>query len=113
MGYLGEFEQLILFALLQLGDDAYGVAIREIIEERTGKTVSAGAIYTALGRLEERGLVRSRAEAAGAARRGRMGRPRKFYRLRREGARALKESYATIQSMAGGLIPKLTDLAEG
>lgn len=110
MGYLGEFEQLILFALLQLGDDAYGVAIRELIEERTGKVVSAGAIYTALGRLEERGLVRSRAEGP---RQGRMGRPRKYYRLRREGARALKESYATIQSMAGGLIPKLTKLVEG
>ncbi|MGH7576202.1 MAG: PadR family transcriptional regulator [Longimicrobiales bacterium] len=110
MGYLGEFEQLILFALLQLGDDAYGVAIREVIEERTGKTVSAGAIYTALGRLEERGLVRSRGEAP---RKGRMGRPRKYYSLRREGARALKESYATIQSMAGGLIPRLTELVEG
>ena len=109
MGYLGEFEQLILFALLQLGDDAYGVAIREVIEERTGKTLSAGAIYTALGRLEERGLVRSRGETA---RNGRMGRPRKYYALRREGARELKESYATIQSMAGGLIPRLTELAE-
>src|SRR5688500_12705065 len=109
MSYLGEFEQLILFALLQLGDDAYGVAIRELIEERTGRTVSAGAIYTALGRLEERGLVRSRTEAP----EGRMGRPRKYYELRREGARALKESYSTIQSMSGGVIPKLTKLAEG
>ena len=109
-GYLGEFEQLILFSVLQLGDDAYGVAIRETIEERTGRTVSAGAIYTALGRLEERGFVSSRTEAP---RDGRPGRPRKFYRLRREGARSLKASYATIQSMAGGLIGKLTELAEG
>lgn len=110
MAYLGEFEQLILFALLQLGEDGYGVAIREVIEARTGKAVSAGAIYTALGRMEERGFVRSRVETPGE---GRMGRPRKFYRLRPEGARALKEAYATIQSMAGGLIPKLTELAEG
>jgi PadR family transcriptional regulator PadR len=109
MSYLGEFEQLILFALLQLGDDAYGVAVRELIEERTGRAVSAGAIYTALGRLEERGLVRSRTEAP----EGRMGRPRTYYELRREGARALKESYSTIQSMSGGVIPKLTKLAEG
>ena len=108
MGYLGEFEQLILFALLQLGDEAYGVAIREVIEERTGKTLSAGAIYTALGRLEERGLVRSRTETPA----GRMGRPRKYYALRPEGARELNESYTTIQSMAGGLIPKLTELVE-
>ena len=109
MSYLGEFEQLILFALLRLGDDAYGVAIRELIEERTGKAVSAGSIYTALGRLEERGLVRSRTEASS---KGRMGRPRKYYVLRREGARALNESYATIQSMAGGMIPRLTELVE-
>lgn len=110
MGYLGEFEQLILFALLQLGDDAYGVTVREVIEERTGKAVSAGAIYTALGRLEERGLVRSHGEPSV---KGRMGRPRKYYRLRPDGARALKDSYTTIQAMAGGLIPKLNRLAEG
>ncbi len=109
MGYLGEFEQLILFALLQLGDEAYGVTIRETIEERTGRVVSAGAIYTALGRLEDRGMVVSRRESP----QGRAGRPRKYYGLRPEGARALKDSYATIQSMAGGLIPKLTELAEG
>jgi DNA-binding PadR family transcriptional regulator len=58
--YLGAFEQLILFSVLQLEDGAYGVSIRENIEERTGRTVSIGAIYTTLGRLEERGLVRSR-----------------------------------------------------
>lgn len=109
MGYLGEFEQLILFSVLQLGDDAYGVAIRETIEERTGRAVSAGAIYTTLGRLEARGLVRSRTEKPA----GRMGRPRKFYRLRTEGAQALKASYTSLQSMAGGLLPRLTELAEG
>ena len=110
MGYLGEFEQMILFSVLELDDDAYGVAIRETIEDRTGRTVSAGAIYTTLGRLQARGLVTSRTESAQA---GRTGRPRKYYTLRREGAQALKDSYSTIQSMAGGLIPKLTELAEG
>ncbi len=49
MGYLGEFEQLILFSVLQLGDGAFGVSIREEIEERTGREVSSGAIYTTLG----------------------------------------------------------------
>jgi len=109
MGYLGEFEQLILFSVLQLGDEAFGVAIRENIEERTGKAVSSGAIYTALGRLEQRGFVSSR---VGDPVEGRAGRPRKFYEILPEGARALKATYATIQAMAGGLIPKLTDLAE-
>ena len=109
MSYLGAFEQLILFSVLQLEGEAFGVSIRENIEERTGRTVSIGAIYTTLGRLEERGLVRSRTEKP----QGRTGRPRKYYRLSPEGARDLRESYATIQSMAGGLTSELDRLAEG
>ena len=54
---LGEFEQLILFALVELEDEAYGASIGRAIEERTGREVSAGAIYTALDRLATRGLV--------------------------------------------------------
>lgn len=110
MNYLGEFEQLILFSLLQLGEEAYGVSIRETIEARTGRTISSGAIYTALGRLEERGLVTSRVDGPVP---GRAGRPRKYYRLTPAGARALLEAYETIQAMARGLVPRLADLAEG
>jgi DNA-binding PadR family transcriptional regulator len=109
MAYLGEFEQLILFSLLHLGDDAYGVAIRESIEERTSRTVSSGAIYTALGRLEERGMVSSRLDKPTDG----PGRPRRYYDLEPAGARSLMESYETMQSMAGGLIPRLAKLAEG
>lgn len=109
MGNLGEFEQLILFAILRLGDRACGVLIRENIEERGGRAVSAGAIYTALARMQERGLVKS---WMGETATGKAGRPRKFYRLEPSGARALRDSYATLQAMAGGLIPKLFDLAE-
>ncbi len=108
MPYLSAFEQLILFSVLQLEDEAYGVSIRGNIEERTRRTVSIGAIYTTLGRLEERGLVRARTEKP----RGRTGRPRKYYALSPEGARELRESYASIESMAGGLIPELDGLAE-
>jgi PadR family transcriptional regulator PadR len=108
--YLGEFEQLILFSVVDLGEDAYGVAIRETIEKRTGRVVSSGSIYTALGRLAERGLVTSR---LGESTPGRAGRPRKYYSLRPDGARALMGSYSTIQAMAGGLIPRLAELAEG
>ena len=108
MPYLGSFEQLILFSVLQLKDEAYGVSVRENIEERTGRTVSIGAIYTTLGRLEERGLVRSRTEAP----QRRTGRPRKYYALSPEGARELRESYASIKSMAGGLTSELDRLAE-
>jgi DNA-binding PadR family transcriptional regulator len=106
--YLGAFEQLILFSVLQLEEEAYGVSIRENIEERTGRTASIGAIYTTLGRLEERGLVRSRTEEP----RGRTGRPRKYYTLTADGARNLRESYASLQSMAGGLTSRLDRLAE-
>ena len=108
MPYLGAFEQLILFSVLQLEEEAYGVSIRENIEERTGRTASIGAIYTTLGRLEERGLVRSRTEEP----RGRTGRPRKYYTLTADGARNLRESYASLQSMAGGLTSRLDRLAE-
>ncbi len=108
MPYLGAFEQLILFSVLQLEDEAYGVSIRESIEQRTGRTVSIGAIYTTLGRLEERGHVRARTEKP----RGRTGRPRKYYALSPEGARELRESYASVQSMAGGLFSELDRLAE-
>ncbi len=110
MSHLGEFEQLILFSVLHLGDDAFGVSIREAIEERTGREVSAGAIYTTLGRLEDRGLVVSR---VGEPTPGRAGRPRKYYSLEPVGAKALRDSYAAIQAMAGGLVPLLHDLAGG
>lgn len=109
MSNLGEFEQLILFAVLQLGDEAYGLAIRGHIEARSGRLASPGAIYTTLGRLEARGLVSSRVEANSE---GRPGRPRKCYTLRPDGARALRESYEALQAMAGGLIPRLVELSE-
>ncbi len=109
MGYLGEFEQLILFAVVELGDDAYGGAIRETIERRTGRVVSSGAIYTALGRLAERNLVTS---TIGEPTPGRAGRPRKYYSLEPSGARALRTTYSTIQAMAGGLATRLDELAE-
>ena len=57
---LGEFEQLILLAILRLGDDAYGVTIRAELADRTGRNVAPGAMYTALERLETKGLIESR-----------------------------------------------------
>ena len=105
--YLGDFEQLVLFSVLHLEEDAYGVAIRESIEERTGRTVSSGAIYTTLGRLEERGLVSSDERPAPGR-----GRPRRYYALTAGGARALMDAYETMQAMSGGLIPRLAKLAQ-
>ena len=57
---LGEFEQLILLAILRLRDDAYGVSIRAELADRTGRNVAPGALYTALDRLESKGLITSR-----------------------------------------------------
>jgi PadR family transcriptional regulator PadR len=102
--HLGEFEQLLLFAVLRLGDDAYGVAIRQAIEMRTGRTVSAGAVYTALERLEQQSLVSSR---FGEPTPERGGKRKKYYRLETAGARALKRAHDALTSMARGLAPKL------
>ena len=109
MGYLGELEQLILFAVTALGDNAYGGAIRALIEERSGRIVSSGAINTTLGRLAERRLVIG---SVGTPVPGRAGRPRKYYSLTPAGARDLQESYTTIRAMAGGVLRRLDALAE-
>lgn len=108
MESLGAFEQLVLFSVLRLGDNAYGVTIRETLEERTGRTVSAGAIYTALARLEERGLVSS---CIGEPTAGRAGRPPKYYRIEPGGGRALLAAYQDYHALSGGVISELAALA--
>lgn len=107
---LGEFEQLILLALVELGEDAYGASIGRAIEDRTGREVSAGAIYTALDRLATRGYVTSR---IGEPTPERGGRRRKHYDLEPEGAVALSRSVEVIRTMSEGLLPKLETLVEG
>src|SRR5260370_34256801 len=57
--YLGEFEQLIVLAILRLSDNAYGMTIRREIEEQTGRQTSIGALYLTLERLEQKGFVSS------------------------------------------------------
>ncbi len=105
---LGEFEQLLLFALLRLEDGAYGVTIRHEIEERTGRAVAVGQVYTVLQRLEEQRLLRSRL-CDPTPERG--GRRKRFYRIEPAGARALYTSYEHLQVMARGLRPRLARLA--
>ena len=101
---LGSLEQLLLLALLRLGDGAYGVPIRDEIEERTGRLVSPGAIYTALDRLETRGLVRSR---LGDPTPERGGKRKRHYRLTARGAGAVADAHSRLAQMARGLEPKL------
>ena len=102
--YLGEFEQLLLFALVQLEADAYGGRIRELIEGRTGRSVSPGAIYTALDRLEQRGLVSS---SLGEATAQRGGKRKRYYRIEPAGTELLRQSHEALTRMARGLAPKL------
>jgi PadR family transcriptional regulator len=100
--FLGEFEQLLLLALLHLRDEAYGVTIRRHLEAHADRTVSPGAIYTALDRLERRGFVSSR---LGEPTPERGGKRKRYYRLEPDGARALARSQARLQRMARGLAP--------
>lgn len=58
-GFLGEFEELVLLTIVSLDNDAYGVAIKEDIEERGKRTLSIGALHTTLTRLEEKGYIKS------------------------------------------------------
>jgi PadR family transcriptional regulator, regulatory protein PadR len=102
---LGEFEQLILFALVGLApDECHGVPIRELIERRTGRSFSAGAVYTALDRLAARGLVSSELGEP-TAQRG--GRPKRMYRIEPAGAQELVRSVDALRQMSHGLRPAL------
>jgi PadR family transcriptional regulator PadR len=103
---LGRFEELILLALLRLGPDAYGLAVRREVEERTGRDISTGALYTALKRLEQRGLVSSQVGEPTAERGGRR---KKHYDLEAPGILALRNSYVDYTKMAEGLGPKIHD----
>lgn len=92
---VGQFEQLVLTAILALPDDAYGVTIHEkVMELAAPKAVSQGAIYVTLDRLEDKGVISSwRTEPT--AERG--GRAKRCYRLEALGERALRESAMTAK----------------
>ena len=100
--YLGDFEQLVLLATLRLGHDAYGTTIQKEIEDRAGRCASVGALYTVLGRLEEKGLVSSRL-ADPTPERG--GRAKRYFKLERAGRAALKRTRIAMTRMWEGLEP--------
>ena len=104
MGYPGEFELLTLLAIAQLGDDAYGVTVRAVLETRTSRAVTLGAIYKTLGRLEAKGLL-DVTVAPPTGERG--GRRKKLYRLNTSGLTALRGSLSDLRQMAAGLEPEL------
>ena len=98
--YLGEFEQIVLAALLRLGDDAYGMSVRREIEARTGRQAAIGAVYATLERLETKGYISS-SEGDPTPERG--GRAKRFFRIKADGERALRESQETMRRMMSGL----------
>ncbi len=104
---LGEFEQLLLFALLRLGDDVSGTGILHEIEKRAGRSPSPGAIYNSMERLRRRGLVASR---LGEPTPERGGKRKKLYTLTGRGAKALKISYEAMLEMSSGLAAKLEEI---
>src|SRR5438552_13020079 len=98
--YLGEFEHIVILALLRLAGRAYGVTVRQEIEARTGREVSIGAIYATLDRLETKGYVKSQF-AEPTPERG--GRSKRFFHVTAKGMSAVNRTHRAVQSMTQGL----------
>ena len=101
---LGEFEQLVLLAMVHLGEGAYGVPIVNEIERRTGRPVARAAVYVTLRRLEQKGLISSWMSDP-VPERG--GKPRRCVRIEAAGLEALRESRRLLDEMWKGLDPAL------
>jgi len=97
---LGEFEQLILLALVRLGDEAYGVSIHHEIVRRAGREVTVASVYKTLERLETKGLA---ASTLGESTAERGGRRKKYFRIQPAGRRALAQALASLNRMTDGL----------
>ena len=98
--HLGEFEQIVLLAILRLGQQAYGVPIRLDIEQRTGRAVTVGALYRTLDRLEDKGYISS-VFSDPVPERG--GRSKRYFTVRPRGLRTLRASRQALSAMWEGL----------
>jgi DNA-binding PadR family transcriptional regulator len=105
---LGEFEQMILLALVRFDENAYGVTIKEEIEQQTGREIFVGAVYTALSRLQKQGCVSS---SVGEAAPKRGGRRKKFYALEPKGEAALNRTLDAYRDMTRGIEGRLEAIA--
>ena len=97
--YLGEFEQAVLLGVMRLGDDAYGLAIRKELEEQTSRTVTHGAAYITLDRLEAKELLSSRMADSDPDRGGRR---KRFFRVTAQGMEALRVSRRALLNLWSG-----------
>jgi PadR family transcriptional regulator PadR len=98
--YLGEFELMVLLAVIRLGDDAYGVPISREIEQRTGREAALGSVYAALERLEDKGLVSSRLGEPTAERGGRA---KRFFSVTPQGLGEVREAQRALTALWRGL----------
>jgi PadR family transcriptional regulator PadR len=103
--HLGDLEQIVLLAVLRLGEDAYGVPIRLEIEQRTGRSITVGALYRTLDRLEAKGYVSS---WFGDPTPQRGGRSKRYFKVRPLGLRTLRASRDALSAMWEGLEPSVT-----
>lgn len=101
---LGSLELATLLAVVRLGDEAYGLAVRQVLGERSGKEHSVGAIYTTLQRLEDKGLLTSHSSAPLPVRGGRS---RRHFRITGAGGRAIREAARQSASMWAGVGSRL------
>ena len=97
---LGDLEQLVMLALMRLDTEAFGAAVQREIEDRTGRAVTLGAVYTALARLEDKGFVRSE---VGAPLPQRGGRRRRIYHVLPAGRTATAQAWHALREMGRGL----------
>jgi PadR family transcriptional regulator PadR len=97
---LGEFEQIVLLAILRVGNDAYGVTIGSEIQNQTGRVPAAGALYTTLDRLEDKGLVHSQ---MGDPTPQRGGRAKRFFKVTSTGVEAVARAQRSYQNLMKGL----------
>jgi PadR family transcriptional regulator, regulatory protein PadR len=95
-GYLGEFELLLLLAVIHLDDEAYGVPISRELERHRGKGVSVGSVYAAMERLEVKGFVSS---TLGDPTPERGGKAKRFFRITREGLRQVHETRRVLTKL--------------
>ena len=106
--YLGEFEHLVLLAIIRLGDHSYGVQIRRTIIEKGERSVSFGAVYSTLRRLERKSYIeicgQAQPESTG-------GRPRKVFRITQSGLHVVQAAQRRMQRMIEG-VPQIAEIKE-
>ena len=105
--FLGEFEQMAMLALVRLGSDAYGAAIRQLLAEQVDRNVAIGALYSTLERLERKGMVTSWLGEA-TAQRG--GRAKRYFKVTAQGHNALKRARNAMDTLWQGVSIRNLDL---